>query len=154
MKSRFRFLYNGEEIEVSAERRGDLIEIERDGALYTVQLIPEKRGAEGGLEGPPAAASSAPAQPAPPADGSAGQGRTGSGAGRDREGQVPAPMTGVIKEVLVAEGDAVAEGNALMIMEAMKMDIEVSAFSNGTVQELYTAVGESVQEGQPLVRIG
>ena len=151
MKSRFTFLYRGEEIEVSAERRGDLIEIERGGAVYTVQLISQKSEADGGVEAGAGTGESAGGTGAARGPGSTAA--SASTAAAAQEGEVPAPMTGVIKEILVAEGDAVAEGNALMIMEAMKMDIEVSAYSSGTVRELYTAVGESVQEGQPLVKI-
>jgi pyruvate carboxylase subunit B len=63
-------------------------------------------------------------------------------------------MTGVIKELLVAQGDSVQEGEPIMMMEAMKMDIEVSALSSGSVAEIYVQAGDNVKEGQALAKIG
>lgn len=174
MKRRFSFVYNGEEIEVAAERRGEVIEIERDGQVYTVELVSGRGGVKGDAEpassgsdedtgsaGPAKPSGAVPARSSSPAaegvtGGSATSGAaTGSGSGTTSgEGQVPAPMTGVIKEVLVSIGDAVAEGGKVMIMEAMKMDIEVSAYHGGTVKELYASAGDNVKEGQSLVKIG
>jgi biotin carboxyl carrier protein len=109
----------------------------------------------------PAAASSAPgagtsrggsavASDAARASGSASS--AGSGA-RPSAGTTSAPMTGVIKEIIVAEGDSVQEGERVVLMEAMKMDIEVHARHAGTVTALHVAVGDSVREGQALIDV-
>ncbi len=68
-------------------------------------------------------------------------------------GAVAAPMTGVVKELLVAPGDTVGAGERIVIMEAMKMDIEVSAPRGGTVAEVFVKAGENVKEQQSLLRI-
>jgi biotin carboxyl carrier protein len=62
-------------------------------------------------------------------------------------------MTGTIKEILVAEGDRVVEGERLIVMEAMKMEIDVSAHTAGTVAEVLAAAGSTVREREPLMRI-
>lgn len=68
--------------------------------------------------------------------------------------EVIAPLPGLIREVLVKEGDAVTKGQRLVILEAMKMENEINADSDGTVTALLVAEGDSVQGGDPLVRIG
>jgi biotin carboxyl carrier protein len=68
-------------------------------------------------------------------------------------GVVIAPIPGVVKSILVKEGDAVKEGDVLLVLEAMKMDNEISSRSNGTVKTIHIAVGDSVQEDQVLIDI-
>ena len=51
----------------------------------------------------------------------------------------------------VAVGQQVAEGDTLIIVESMKMEIPVSAPKAGTVTDIYTAEGEAVTDGQVLV---
>jgi biotin carboxyl carrier protein len=68
-------------------------------------------------------------------------------------GLVIAPIPGVVKSILVKEGDAVKEGDVVLILEAMKMDNEISSRSNGTVKTIHIAVGDSVQEDQVLIDI-
>jgi biotin carboxyl carrier protein len=60
-------------------------------------------------------------------------------------------MTGVIDQVLVAPGDSVAEGARLVVLEAMKMYIDVMAPTAGIVASVAVAAGESVKEGQQLL---
>lgn len=66
---------------------------------------------------------------------------------------VTAPIPGVVKQILVSPGDAVAEGAVVLILEAMKMENEISAKSAGTVREIRVAIGDSVQEDQLLIDI-
>lgn len=68
-------------------------------------------------------------------------------------GLVIAPIPGVVKSILVKEGDAVKEGDVVLVLEAMKMDNEISSRSNGTVKTIHVAVGDSVQEDQLLIDI-
>jgi biotin carboxyl carrier protein len=68
-------------------------------------------------------------------------------------GLVIAPLPGVVKSILVKEGDAVKEGDVVLVLEAMKMDNEISSRSNGTVKTIHVAVGDSVQEDQLLIDI-
>jgi biotin carboxyl carrier protein len=62
-------------------------------------------------------------------------------------------MQGTVLRVEVAEGDAVAAGAVLVIVEAMKMENEIRAHVAGVVRDLGVAVGDSVRSGQPLLRV-
>jgi acetyl-CoA carboxylase biotin carboxyl carrier protein len=61
--------------------------------------------------------------------------------------QVVAEMVANVWKVVVAEGDEVAEGDTLVILESMKMEIPVITEAGGTVKELKVAEGDVVQEG-------
>jgi acetyl-CoA/propionyl-CoA carboxylase, biotin carboxylase, biotin carboxyl carrier protein len=69
----------------------------------------------------------------------------GGGAGSD---SVVSPMQGTVLSVKVAEGDAVETGHVICIVEAMKMENEVTAHRAGTVTELAVAAGQPVTTGQ------
>jgi acetyl-CoA carboxylase biotin carboxyl carrier protein len=60
---------------------------------------------------------------------------------------VLAEMVANVWRVLVAPGDAVAEGDALVILESMKMEIPVESPVSGTVRDVRVAEGGAVQEG-------
>ena len=66
---------------------------------------------------------------------------------------VPAMLAGNVFKVLVAPGDTVAEGQALVVIEAMKMETQISAPKAGTVGEVMVAVGDSVAVGDTLVTL-
>ncbi|UWQ63404.1 ATP-grasp domain-containing protein [Leisingera caerulea] len=68
-------------------------------------------------------------------------------------GQVVAPMHGVLKEVCVAEGDRVAAGSRLAVVEAMKMLHEVRAAAAGIVASVAVRPGVQVQAGQLLLEV-
>lgn len=70
------------------------------------------------------------------------------------DGAVVAPMTGRILSVRVKKGDQVQAGQILCILEAMKMENEITTPKSGTVQEVYASEGSSVSEGDPLFTIG
>ena len=69
-------------------------------------------------------------------------------------GQPAAPMDGVVVEVAVARGDVVEQHAVLVVLEAMKMQIPVTAPWPGEVRALLVAEGDSVTAGQPLAEIG
>lgn len=157
MKQTFRFVYQGEEIEVKAERKGEALNIERDGREYTLTLLPGGNGTES-VERPrkttpmESAAPTASTSPEISGEWTATE-SSPPGGSLSSPGDIPAPMTGVLKECIVSVGDRVREGEKLMIMEAMKMDIEVSSYSNGTVTRVYVSSNDNVREGQPLIRV-
>ena len=66
-------------------------------------------------------------------------------------GRLTAPMPGKIVAVVVKNGQEVKKGEALLIMEAMKMEHTISAPHDGVVEEVLYAVGDQVTEGAPLL---
>lgn len=66
---------------------------------------------------------------------------------------VEAPMPGNILKVNVAPGQAVKEGDVLVILEAMKMENEIMAPKSGTVTQVLVSKGATVETGAPLVCI-
>ena len=67
---------------------------------------------------------------------------------------VTAPMPGNILKVNVNVGDAVKEGQVLVVLEAMKMENEIMAPKNGTVTQVVVSKGSTVDTGAALVVIG
>ena len=65
--------------------------------------------------------------------------------------EMKAEVTGSVWKVLKAPGDAVAEGDVLIIFESMKMEIPLVAEDAGTVKEIRVAEGQSVAEGDTVV---
>jgi biotin carboxyl carrier protein len=68
--------------------------------------------------------------------------------------EVRAEMVANVWKVVVAQGDNVEDGDTLVILESMKMEIPVLAESSGTVQELRVNEGDVVQEGDVIAVIG
>ena len=93
----------------------------------------------------PAAAPAAEAAPAAPA---AAPAVTGAGE------VVAAPMPGTILKVNVTAGQAVKAGDVLCVLEAMKMENDITAPKAGTITQVVTSKGASVSTGDPLVVIG
>ncbi len=77
----------------------------------------------------------------------------GAAGGEAAKGDARAPMPGQIVEVFVAEGDNVAAGQKLLILEAMKMQQEITAAFDGVVEKLPVAKGYQVTDGQLLIHI-
>jgi acetyl-CoA carboxylase biotin carboxyl carrier protein len=61
--------------------------------------------------------------------------------------QVRAEMVANVWKVVVAEGDSVADGDTLVILESMKMEIPVLAEEAGTITKLAVGEGDVIQEG-------
>jgi pyruvate carboxylase subunit B len=70
-----------------------------------------------------------------------------------RTGEVRAPMPGLVLEVRAAEGAEVAPEQPLIIMEAMKMQMEIRAPRAGVIRRVHVASGQEVPEGQALVTL-
>ena len=68
-------------------------------------------------------------------------------------GLLTAPMPGRIIKVMAQAGRKVAKGEALLILEAMKMEHTITAPADGVVKELHYAAGEQVLEGAELIRL-
>lgn len=68
-------------------------------------------------------------------------------------GDLTVQMPGAVVEVLVQAGDAVESGQTLVILEAMKMEIRVTAPGAGTVKKIFVQKGETVDRGQRLIEL-
>jgi len=68
-------------------------------------------------------------------------------------GDLTAQMPGQVVEVFVSEGDEVEAGQTLIVLEAMKMEIRVTAPTDGTVHGVFVAQGDVVERGQRLVEV-
>ena len=68
--------------------------------------------------------------------------------------EIKAGLPGNVLRIEVSEGDTVAEGDVLLVVEAMKMETEVKAPKAGTVQSVLVAPGDKVVNGSPLVTLG
>ncbi|MBL8176562.1 MAG: biotin/lipoyl-binding protein [Bryobacterales bacterium] len=73
--------------------------------------------------------------------------------GRQGRAEISAPMPGKVVRVLVASGDAVIEGQGLVVVEAMKMQNEMKAPKDGKVVAVAAKEGASVAAGQVLVTL-
>jgi acetyl-CoA carboxylase biotin carboxyl carrier protein len=67
---------------------------------------------------------------------------------------IEAQITGNVWKIEVAVGDAVADGDTLVILESMKMEIPVETEEDGVVKEIRCEEGQSVSEGDVLVVLG
>ena len=121
------------------------VDVEVDGRRYQVKVwVPDVgpvvagpgSGAQGGRPSRPRAS---------------GQ---GSGHGGGGSGEVSVPMQGTIVKVLVAVGDSVEAGQAVTVLEAMKMENNITAETAGTVKEVRVKPGDAVGAGDVVVVIG
>jgi len=67
---------------------------------------------------------------------------------------IVAPMPGKILSISVAVGQAIQQGDAVCTLEAMKMEMPISATAAGTVKAIHVQVGETVSNDAPLVTVG
>ena len=117
-----------------------------NGTSYDVEV--EEIGGSAAPVAAPAAPAAAPAPSAPaaaPAAAAAAPVADGT--------QVSAPMPGNILDVKVSVGDTVAEGDLLLILEAMKMENEILAPASGKVAGVQVSKGAAVNSGDVLVVI-
>jgi len=70
------------------------------------------------------------------------------------EQTLTSPMPGRVLKVLVAEGDAVAAGAPLVVVEAMKMENELVATRDGAVKKIFVTPGQTVESGARLIEVG
>jgi acetyl-CoA/propionyl-CoA carboxylase biotin carboxyl carrier protein len=77
----------------------------------------------------------------------------GAGGGAAGSGKVTVPMQGTIVKVLVEVGQAVEAGQPVCVLEAMKMENNITADKSGTVTEVKVAPGQSVGSGDVIVVI-
>jgi len=131
----------GEEEEQKVEQS---YAVEVSGKRFDVRVVgPPFAGAAGAMNGSGAsAAAKAPRKRSQ---------RTASGAGGPDT--LSSPLQGNMWKVLVKQGDTVQEGQLLCIIEAMKMENEITAHKAGTISELPIVEGAAIQAGAPIATI-
>jgi acetyl-CoA carboxylase biotin carboxyl carrier protein len=65
--------------------------------------------------------------------------------------RVKAHIAGTVWKIEVAVGDTIGEGDSLVILDSMKMEMPVEAEEPGTVREILVSEGQSINEGDTLV---
>ncbi len=126
--------------------------VDADGAeqleqQYTVEV--SGRRFDVNVIGPPPSGGAHPAQAAAPKP-KRGERKSSAGGGADT---LEAPLQGNIWKVVVKAGDKVEEGQLLCIIEAMKMENEITAHKAGTIAELPITEGAPIGAGDPIARI-
>lgn len=148
--SKYQYTVQGVDYDVDiVEIEGNLAKVTVNGQSFDVELkqpisvgkqnVRPKVQAPAPQAAPVTGSAPAPAAPAPV--------QAGSG------NKVLAPLPGTISEICVKVGDAVAVGDTVVILEAMKMQNNIEAENAGTVTSVLVAKGDSVMEGTPLVTI-
>ena len=144
---------NGAQYDVTIESiQGQVAKMNVNGVLFDVEILgapltegdlPEAAAAVAPVAAATTPAPAAAAAPAPVAKGEAGAGTP-----------INAPLPGVVTKVLVAVGQAVKKGETVVVLEAMKMENNITAECDGSVTGVCVAAGDSVMEGTTLVTIG
>ncbi len=143
---------NGAQYDVTIESiQGQMAKLSVNGVSFDVEMLgtPLTEGQLPAVEAtvsaaPAAAPTAAPSAPAAaPAKGAAGAGTP-----------VKAPLPGVVTKVLVAAGQSVKKGDTVVVLEAMKMENNITAECDGSITGVCCAAGDSVMEGTTLVTIG
>ena len=142
----YKYKINGNEYNVAVEElEGNKANVTVNGKIYEVELDkPAKPAVTKPVARPAAAApTAAPAPAVAPAPRLAA-----GGAG------IKAPLPGVILDIKVKVGDAVAKGQTVAILEAMKMENNINADREGTVVSINVEKGQSIAEGTDIITLG
>ena len=128
MSEKRKVTVDGDDYEVKIEREGDLWKVEVGGKEFSITL-----------------------------EGDSGQGTTPRKPRGSRKGVVSgvvsSPIPGKIVSISQAVGEAVDEGDVLMVLEAMKMQNEIKASVDGVISEIKCNAGERVEANVPLLEI-
>lgn len=133
------------ELEVKATADGPITYTVQPGTQITAGQVIANIGGGAVVVAPVANAAPAPVANAAPAPAAAPAAPTGGAV-------VAAPVAGTLLKNVAAEGASVKSGDTIIMIESMKMELEVKATSNGTVHFLCTA-GSQITAGQPLAEI-
>ncbi len=68
-------------------------------------------------------------------------------------GNINAPMPGIIVSIAKSEDDKVTAGDNILVIEAMKMENNITASKTGIIKKIHVKAGQEVENGQPLVTI-
>lgn len=149
----YKYTINGAQFDVTidsivgskakVEVNGIPFEVEMQGSSLVEEALPTV-SADAEAPAPAAAPAAAEAPAAAPAA------TSGPGAGSP----VKAPLPGVVTKILVSAGQAVKKGDTVLVLEAMKMENNITAEADGKVTGICVNAGDSVMEGTTLLTIG
>lgn len=147
----YKFKINGNDYNVAINStNGNLADVTVNGVSYQVEMENSMPAAPAAAPVQAAPQASAPA-PAPQPAVAAAPAPAAKPAGEGKA--VTSPLPGVIIEVSVKEGDTVAAGQKVAVLEAMKMENEIQAEKAGVVTKIHVSKGDSVLEGASIVTI-
>ncbi len=148
----YKYTINGAQFDVTidsivgskakVEVNGIPFEVEMQGSSLVEEALPTVSTDAAAPAAAPAATET-PAAVAPAAT-------SGPGAGAP----VKAPLPGVVTKILVSAGQAVKKGDTVLVLEAMKMENNITAEADGKVTGICVSAGDSVMEGTTLLTIG
>ncbi len=75
-------------------------------------------------------------------------------ASKEEDTQGTSPLTGRVTSIKFKEGEIVEEGDVVITVEAMKMEVSVHAYKKGKLKRIFVKVGDVVQQGDKLFEIG
>ena len=123
-QNNYSLIINHRSFEVDVDTSEEEYRVLVDGRSYHIHLVDERRMRLGGFQ---------------------------TGIQLQGKQEVTVPMAGNVIAVLVAEGDRVAKGQGLVIVEAMKMENEVRSPIDAEIKEVRVKTGQSVEAGETLM---
>ncbi len=130
MKKERTFVIDGEKITAEVERDGENLRITVDGEMHTVKI-------EGDI-GPSKTVRSRRGRP---------------GAQNEASGSIVSSIPGKVVSIDVKVGDRVEEGETILILEAMKMQNEISSPVSGVVTDIFVEEGQSIESNFELASV-
>ena len=152
----YKYKVNGVDYTVNINSvEGNMANVTVNGVSYNIEMekpvaAPKATPAPKAAPAPAAAPQAAPAPAPAPAPKAAPAPAAAPAGGK----ALKAPLPGVIKDIKVAVGDQVKEGQVVLILEAMKMENEINAECDGTITAISVNKDDSVLEGTVLLTIG
>lgn len=119
-----------------------------DGKLYEVEVEVDEPAAPRPSYVPPPGHASTPGSAPPPA---AAPAASGGEAVEDESKVCRSPIAGVVVRITAQVGDTIGSSDVLMVLEAMKMETEITSPQDGTISKIKVNPGDSVKSGQVLV---
>lgn len=158
---KYEYLINGKPFVVEIlsfdGRRGD---VRVNNVAYSVE-VPQGPAADAPVHATPSLAAPPPAAPPRPPEAAPASAPTPPRAApvpaaapparASSDSMVVAPMPGIILSIAVKEGDEVNAGDAMLVLEAMKMENEIHATRAGKIKKIYVSEGAEVRSGSELV---
>ena len=154
----YKYKVNGVDYTVNINSvEGNMANVTVNGVSYNIEMekpVAAPKATPAPAPAPKAAPAAAPKAAPAPAPAPAPKAAPAPAAAPAGGKALKAPLPGVIKDIKVAVGDQVKEGQVVLILEAMKMENEINAECDGTITAISVNKDDSVLEGTVLLTIG